>query len=327
MSGKTPVAVALLALNLIGLSLGSPLPHRLNHSSSSLGPLVPLSPSSSHPLSHSSRTDSTPDSSSSPSRGGAHFQPTTSTSTTTTTANAEQVDRVQLLSSPWEPAQFNLPFSVQAEEISDEEWRQMMTDDLRRHGVLGQIVDAVPPYIVNVDYADHACVHMGNQLVPRQTQLQPQQVNFPTNGSGGLFTLMAIDPDVPSRNNSIYSEFLQWLVVNIPDEDIERGDVLAEYLGPLPSHKGGQHRFIFLAHKQPDGSIINTRGLPHAEPCDWASRARFSARKFAQLHRLGQPTAINYFTTEFDSSVPLAIERCLLRRQSLIHIQQRLLLS
>jgi hypothetical protein len=71
---------------------------------------------------------------------------------------------------------FFLGFKVQAEEISDEEWRQMMTDDLRRHGVLGQIVDAVPPYIVNVDYADHACVHMGNQLVPRQTQLQPQQV-------------------------------------------------------------------------------------------------------------------------------------------------------
>jgi hypothetical protein len=113
MSGKTPVAVALLALNLIGLSLGSPLPHRLNHSSSSLGPLIPLSPSSSHPLSHSSRTDSTPDSSSSPSRGDAHSQPTpSSTSTTMTTANAEQVDRVQLLSSPWEPAQFNLPFSV-----------------------------------------------------------------------------------------------------------------------------------------------------------------------------------------------------------------------
>ena len=65
---------------------------------------------------------------------------------------------------------------VQAEEISDEEWRQMMTDDLRRHGVLEQIVDTVPPYIINVDYADHACVHMGNPLFPRQTQLQPHQV-------------------------------------------------------------------------------------------------------------------------------------------------------
>ena len=39
---------------------------------------------------------------------------------------------------------------------------------------------------------------------------------------------MAIDPDVPSQNNSLYSEFLHWLVVNIPDEDIERGRYLQE---------------------------------------------------------------------------------------------------
>ncbi|XP_045034181.1 OV-16 antigen-like [Daphnia magna] len=309
MDNVTPVIVALVALNLIGSSWASPLPQRSNHSSLALIALT----TSSHRPPHSSESD-------------PHSLPTSESSTNAeSTLSADQLDRVQLLTSSWEPGQFNLPFSVQAEEISDEEWRQMMTDDLRRHGVLGQIVDTVPPYVVNVDYAEHACVHMGNQLVPRQTQLQPHQINFPTNGSGGLFTLMAIDPDVPSRNNSIYSEFLQWLVVNIPDEDIERGDVLAEYLGPLPSHNGGQHRFIFLAHKQPDGSIINTSRLPHAESCDWASRARFSARKFAQLHRLGEPMAINYFTTEFDSSVPLTIEQCLLRRQSLIHIQQRLL--
>ena len=38
---------------------------------------------------------------------------------------------------------------------------------------------------------------------------------------------MAIDPDVPphgSGNAGSYSQFLQWLVVNIPDEDIERGE-------------------------------------------------------------------------------------------------------
>ncbi|XP_057378022.1 OV-16 antigen-like [Daphnia carinata] len=302
MDNVTMVIVALVALNLIGSSSTSPLPQRLNHSSLAF---IALSTSSHRPP-HSTEQS-------------AHSLPTSEPA-----LPADQVGRVQHASSPWEPEQFNLPFSVQAEEISDEEWRQMMTDDLRRHGVLGQIVDTVPPYIVNVDYAEHACVHMGNQLVPRQTQMQPHQINFPTNGSGGLFTLMAIDPDVPSQNNSIYSEFLHWLVVNIPDEDIERGDVLAEYLGPLPSHKGGQHRFIFLAHKQPNGSIINTAALPHAESCDWAARARFSARKFAKIHRLGEPMAINYFTTEFDSSVPLAIEQCLLRRQSLIHIQQRL---
>lgn len=47
--------------------------------------------------------------------------------------------------------------------------------------------------------------------------------SLPKNDSASLFTLMAIDPDVPSQNNSIYFEFLHWLVVNIPDEDIERG--------------------------------------------------------------------------------------------------------
>lgn len=50
--------------------------------------------------------------------------------------------------------------------------------------------------------------------------------SLPKNDSntGRLFTLVAIDPDVPSQNNSIYSEFLHWLVVNIPGEDIERGN-------------------------------------------------------------------------------------------------------
>lgn len=47
--------------------------------------------------------------------------------------------------------------------------------------------------------------------------------SYPTNGTGGLFTLVAFDPDMPNRNNSVYSEFLHWLVVNIPDEEVERG--------------------------------------------------------------------------------------------------------
>lgn len=47
--------------------------------------------------------------------------------------------------------------------------------------------------------------------------------SFPTNGSHELFTLMAIDPDVPSHSYSTYSQFLQWLVVNIPQEDMPRG--------------------------------------------------------------------------------------------------------
>ena len=97
------------------------------------------------------------------------------------------------------------------------------------------------------------------------------------------------------------------------------GDVLAEYLGPLPSQQQqGEHRFIFLAYRQPDEPIdVERVGLPHAEPCDWAVRARFSSSRFAQLYDLGRPVAVNYFVTQYDASVPQTIERCLIQRQSL----------
>lgn len=229
----------------------------------------------------------------------------TTTATATTTSERPLRDARQLL----------VPFSV---ELSDDEWHQMMKEDLMRHGVLGQVVDQVPPYVVNVDYEDFNCVHLGHPLTPRQTQSQPKHVNYPTDGTGGLFTLVAIDPDVPNRNNSVYSEFLHWLVVNIPDEDVERGDVLADYLGPLPSQGGGQHRFVFQVFRQTER--IRPEALPRARQCDWAARARFSARRFAELHGLGRPKAINYFVTNYDSSVPGAIERCVAQRR---RVQQR----
>ena len=89
--------VALLALRLIGPSSASPLPQLLNH-----GPL-PLSTSSPSPsiLAHFSRLALPTSSSSSSSLPSGDALPT----------GNEQVGRVQL-PSPWEPQQFNLPFSV-----------------------------------------------------------------------------------------------------------------------------------------------------------------------------------------------------------------------
>lgn len=65
----------------------------------------------------------------------------------------------------------------QAEEMSDEEWAQMLTKDLQRHGVLGQIIDRVPPYVINVDYGgDDGCVHLGNEIPPMHSRLPPVQL-------------------------------------------------------------------------------------------------------------------------------------------------------
>ena len=69
-------------------------------------------------------------------------------------------------------------------------------------------------------------------------------------------------------------------------------------------------RSIFLVYRQLDG-LIDTSRMPRASRCDWMPRARFSVRKFAQLHGLNQPTAVNFFLTQFDASVPQTISQCL----------------
>lgn len=42
------------------------------------------------------------------------------------------------------------------------------------------------------------------------------------------------DPDAPSRKEPKFREWHHWLVVNIPGNDITKGDTLSEYIGSGP---------------------------------------------------------------------------------------------
>ena len=46
--------------------------------------------------------------------------------------------------------------------------------------------------------------------------------------------LCVLDPDAPSRVDQKFGEWHHWSVVNIPGEDISKGEVLAEYVGSGP---------------------------------------------------------------------------------------------
>lgn len=83
---------------------------------------------------------------------------------------------------------------VEGEEMADDEWRQLMTSQLVDHGVVGDVLDTVPPYVINIDYfvaeptldADldldlihnhiDVCPHLGNELKPEDTRLQPKSL-------------------------------------------------------------------------------------------------------------------------------------------------------
>lgn len=89
---------------------------------------------------------------------------------------------------------------------------------------------------------------MGNELTPTQVQDEPSVSWY--NEADVLYALMLVDPDVPSRTNRSLAEAVHWQVINIPGDDVTKGQPVFDYSGPAPSQNSGLHRYTFLVYKQ-----------------------------------------------------------------------------
>ena len=84
-----------------------------------------------------------------------------------------------------------------------------------------------------------------------------------------LSTLIMYDPD------SMNPSWLHYLVLNIPNGDISKGDIVVSYNGPSPPKGTGIHRYIFELYKQEE--LIQPQRM---------ERSSFNPSSFAKLNRL-----------------------------------------
>ena len=63
-----------------------------------------------------------------------------------------------------------------------------------------------------------------------------------------LWTLVMTNPDGHLTDEK--SEYLHWMVANIPANQIASGKTIASYLQPFPAFGTGYHRYIFVLYKQ-----------------------------------------------------------------------------
>ncbi|KAF7995061.1 hypothetical protein HCN44_004533 [Aphidius gifuensis] len=161
--------------------------------------------------------------------------------------------------------------------------------------IVTDIIDTAPTDIISIKYGKKE-VNLGNELEPSQTAHIPE-IHF--NHTGGyLYTLVLTDPDIPVKGYN--REWQHWLVGNIPEDKVDRGEVLTEYIGPAPPKNSGKHRYVFLLYKQNQGAITFTeRRLGTHDK----SRSRFSIKKFADKYNLEGPIAGNYFLAQYDTQV------------------------
>ena len=101
-----------------------------------------------------------------------------------------------------------------------------------------------------------------------------------------FYTIMMVDPDVPSYQNPIEKEWRHWVVGNIPGKILQEGlkisdlantTVLTAYNGPMPGVATSWHRYYFKLYEQPKHLPWYPIGGP---------RNKWKSADFASAHEL-----------------------------------------
>ncbi|XP_054157801.1 protein D1-like [Oppia nitens] len=154
------------------------------------------------------------------------------------------------------------------------------------------VISTLPTNVIKVNYPSGVSVNLGNELTPLQVKDEPT-LEWSTE-TGALYTVIMLDPDVAEDIRAIK----HWLIVNVPDNDLSKGELLAPYVGSRPPQDSGLHRYIFLVYKQLAGHLYHTE-VP-LKPNDRLGRRKFSAKQFAKRYNLGEPYAGNLFVAKAD---------------------------
>ncbi|XP_037948326.1 protein D3-like [Teleopsis dalmanni] len=175
-----------------------------------------------------------------------------------------------------------------------------VTKFMKHLEVIPDVIDVGPKNFLKISFDSGVGADKGVELTPTQVKNKPKVEWTPA--AGTYYTLIMTDPDAPSRAEPKSREFLHWLVVNIPGDNLNKGEVLTDYIGSGPPKDTGLHRYVFLLFKQP--TKIQFRGEKHISNKSASGRPKFSTKNFISKYDLGAPVAGNFYQAQYDDYVP-----------------------
>ncbi|XP_067013201.2 protein D1 [Anabrus simplex] len=169
----------------------------------------------------------------------------------------------------------------------------------REFDFVPDVVRNSPETVLNVTF-DNEKLHLGDELTPTKVKDQPH-ISWSAKPDE-FYTVVMTDPDAPSRADPKFREFLHWLVINVPGEEIANGETLAQYVGSGPPKGTGLHRYVLLVFRQPDKIAFDGLRLSNRSRM---GRKNFSIQKFAEKYGLELPAvAGTYYRAAWDDYVP-----------------------
>ncbi|XP_022650844.1 protein D3-like isoform X1 [Varroa jacobsoni] len=169
---------------------------------------------------------------------------------------------------------------------------------MEKHQVVPDVIDQVPCNVLKVEYPNGFQCALGNILTPTQVRDQPK-VSW-TAEPGALYTLVMADLDAPCREEPTLKEVKHWVVGNIENGQLDRGETLVGYRGSRPPKNSGLHRYVFLLYKQAGRITFGETPIPSNSR---EGRFKWKVRDFARKHCLGEPVAGNFYQAEWEPYV------------------------
>ncbi|XP_028175002.1 39S ribosomal protein L38, mitochondrial [Ostrinia furnacalis] len=140
-------------------------------------------------------------------------------------------------------------------------------------------------------------VYTGNVIKPSEALDQPS-VSYEAD-KGSLWTLALTSLDGHMTENE--KEYVHWLVANIPENYMEKGDTIVEYLQPFPLKGTGFHRYVFVLYKQ-DGKV--EYDLPKVTSSSPLEDRTFVSRDWYKKYQDNiTPAGLAFYQSDWDNSV------------------------
>ncbi|XP_053953396.1 protein D2-like [Anastrepha ludens] len=175
-----------------------------------------------------------------------------------------------------------------------------ITKFMKHLEVIPDLISEGPKDFLKVIYDSGVMADKGVEVTPTQVKHQPK-VEWKPASADTYYTLLMTDPDVPSRAKPESREFEHWLVGNIPGDQLNKGEVISEYVGSGAPKGTGLHRYVFLLFQQAKKlEFTETRATNKS----MEGRQKFSTKNFVEKYGLGVPVAGNFFQAQYDDSVP-----------------------
>ncbi|XP_061166666.1 large ribosomal subunit protein mL38-like [Saccostrea echinata] len=198
---------------------------------------------------------------------------------------------------------------IDLDKVDEESWNTNKQEQLHRltehYGIFRDLFGGAYFYPhVNLDVSydipdDYELpVYHGNRIEPSQTG-RPPNVYYEAEPDT-LWTLLMTAPDSHLQDNN--TEYLHWLVGNIPGNEISKGEVLCDYLQVFPVKGTGFHRCVFVLFKQ-EQKIDYSSDRLNPNTCSLRERS-FKTFDFYEKHQDHiTPAGISFFQCQHDESV------------------------